>query len=137
LYEEGERFLLDEYKNQRKIEGWQVAQKLAAFYIDQGNMEKAETWVDLALAGNEENPFNHYLRGLLHHSGENWEEATASYEQAETLSDRFRDQEKAYMVDLVADALQRARNRQPMEEEGEVEEEEEMEQLDLPDVGVV
>ncbi|MBF0273583.1 MAG: hypothetical protein HQL98_16180 [Magnetococcales bacterium] len=63
--DEGERFLLDEYKNPRKIEGWQVAQKLAAFHIDQGNLEKAEDWVKIATKDKPDNPFNHYLRGLL------------------------------------------------------------------------
>ncbi|MBF0128052.1 MAG: SEC-C domain-containing protein [Magnetococcales bacterium] len=133
-YGEGERFLLEEYKNQRKITGWQVAQKLAAFYIDQDNLESAETWVEISLSGNQDNPFTHYLRGLLHHGSEAWEQAAASYEKAEALSSRFQEQEKAYMIDLVAGALERARNRLPLVgEEDEVDGE--MEQPELPDVG--
>ncbi|MBF0189955.1 MAG: SEC-C domain-containing protein [Magnetococcales bacterium] len=131
LQDEGERFLLDEYKNLRKIEGWQVAQKLAAFHIDQGNLEGAESWVDIAMEGKPDNPFNHYLRGLLRHGGEQWDEAAASYEQAQALSSGFREQEQAYMAELVAESLERARNRQPLMEESGEEEGEVMEQPPL------
>lgn len=134
LNAEGERFLLEEYKNHRKIEGWQVAQKLAAFYIDQGNLESGATWVDIALEGAPENPFNHYLKGLLNHGSEQWEEACASYERAEALSDRFRDQEKLYMTQLVAESLKRARERQPLAEEETEDEAGEMEQPSIPEV---
>ncbi len=124
LVEEGERFLQDEYKAQRGIAGWQVAQKLAAFYLDQGNTESAITWVETALAGNNENPFNHYLRGLLYHGDEQWEEAVASYEQAESLSGQFREEEKIFMSQLVAKSLEQARARQPLDDDDEEEEEE-------------
>ncbi|MEO5333750.1 MAG: SEC-C metal-binding domain-containing protein [Magnetococcus sp. YQC-5] len=134
LVEEGERFLLDEYKSRRNIEGWQVAQKLAAFYIDQSNTENAETWVEIALEGNPGNPFSHYLRGLLHHGNEHWDEATASYEQAEALSDSFREQEKVYMAQLVSDALERARARLPLIEEEDLDEN--LEQPEIPGVGI-
>lgn len=134
LVEEGERFLLDEYKTQRNIEGWQVAQKLAAFYIDQGNLESAQTWVDIALEGQPDNSFNHYLLGLLHHGSESWDEATAAYERAEELSDQFKDSEQVFMVQLITESLRRARERLPLAQEEE--EDEDMEQPSLPDVGI-
>ncbi|MBF0340121.1 MAG: SEC-C domain-containing protein [Magnetococcales bacterium] len=135
LQAEGERFLLEEYKNPRKIEAWQVAQKLAAFHIDQGNLENASEWVDAALAGNPDNPFNHYLRGLLQHGGEQWEEAEASYVRAQELSAGFREQEQAYMETLVAEALERARNREPLVSEDETQEAGSMEPSALSDEG--
>ncbi|MEO5355632.1 MAG: SEC-C domain-containing protein, partial [Magnetococcus sp. XQGC-1] len=61
---EGEQFLMNEYDKPRQVKQWQVAQKLAAFYIDQGDMENAATWVDTALGGDAKNPFNHYLKGM-------------------------------------------------------------------------
>ncbi|MEO5346339.1 MAG: SEC-C metal-binding domain-containing protein [Magnetococcus sp. YQC-9] len=122
LQDEGERFLLDEYRSLRKIEGWQVAQKLAAFYIDQGRLESAGEWVDLALAGNPDNPFNHYLRGLLRHGNGDFEGAVSAYERAQELSVGIKEMEQAYMVDLVDEALKRARTGEPlMEEEAESE----------------
>ncbi|MBF0614014.1 MAG: tetratricopeptide repeat protein [Magnetococcales bacterium] len=119
LAPEGERFLLEEFKNLRKVDAWQVAQKLAAFYIDQGNLESATSWVETALKEKPDNPFNHYLNGLLRHGSELWEQAIAAYEQAMALSAGFREQEQAYMVQLVNEALERARNRQPLVEEEE------------------
>ncbi len=120
---DSEQFLMDEYDAPRKVEPWQVAQKLAAYYIDQGDSENAETWVDTALEGNSENPFNHYLKGLLLHSLERWDEAAESYGTAQTLSENFREEERAYMAPLVAEALEQVKNRQPLdaeEPEGEV-----------------
>jgi tetratricopeptide (TPR) repeat protein len=114
---EGEEFLLDEFDNPRQVEKWQVAQKLAAFYVDQGDTENAEIWIDTALEGNESNPFNHYLKGLLLHSIENWESAEMSYTQAQKLSENFKEEEKAYMNSLVEDSLQQVKNRQPLNEE--------------------
>lgn len=114
---EGEAFLMDEYDNPRRVEAWQVAQKLAAFYIDQGDTENAEIWVDTALEGNPDNPFNHYLKGLMLHSVENWTAAEEAYQQAIVLSDHFREEEKATMVALVNDSYEQARNRQPLVEE--------------------
>lgn len=120
LADEGERFLLEEYKSQRKIEGWQVAQKLAAFHIDQGHLDGADEWVELALAGKPDNPFNHYLRGLLRHGSDDFEGAVSSYERAMELSAGFREQEQAYMLELVEEALKRAKAGEPlMEEESE------------------
>ncbi|MBF0212234.1 MAG: SEC-C domain-containing protein [Magnetococcales bacterium] len=133
LEAEGERFLLDEYKAARKIEGWQVAQKLAAFYIDQGNLEGAESWVSVAMEGKPDNPFNHYLKGLLHHGGEQWEEAAQCYEKAQSLSGELREQEQSYMAELVAESLERARNHQPLMVEEEEEDGDAMEQPTLND----
>ena len=116
---EGESFLMDEYDAPRNVEPWQVAQKLAAFYIDQGDTANAETWVDTALEGGPENPFNHYLRGMLHHESEQWEQAVAAYEQASAFSGQFRDEERDYMGKLVREGLDKARNRQPLEEDEE------------------
>ena len=116
---EGEQFLLDEYDHPRQVKPWQVAQKLAAFYIDQGELHLAETWVDTALEGDGENPFNHYLRGLLAHFAESWDLAVAAYEQALAHSDHFREEEKEYMSKLVDGALERARNHLPVDEEEE------------------
>lgn len=120
---EGEQFLMDEYDNPRQVEAWQVAQKLAAFYIDQGELPHAETWVETALEGDGENPFNHYLKGLLAHFAESWELAVAAYEQALAYSDRFREEEKIYMSLLVNVALERAKNHLPVDEEDDDEEE--------------
>lgn len=119
--EEGEQFLMDEFDNPRQVHAWQVAQKLAAFYLDQDDLIQAETWVDAALEGDAENPFNYYLKGLLAHSNSLWETAISAYEQARTFSDRFREEEKGYMSQLVSEALERANNHQPMEEEDEEE----------------
>ena len=123
---DGERFLLNEYDNPRGVASWQVAQKLAAFYLDLGDFPNAEVWLDSAMEGDEENPFNHYLKGLLAHYDGMWEAAMASYERARQFSDRFRDEEKIYMGSLIDDALTRAENHQPIEneyEEGEESEE--------------
>jgi tetratricopeptide (TPR) repeat protein len=114
---ESEQFLMDEYDAPRKVEAWQVAQKLAAYYVDQGDTENAETWVNSALEGNSENPFNHYLKGLLLHSLENWEEAEAAYTKAKTLSENFKEEEKAYMAPLVEESLEQVKNRQPLNDE--------------------
>ena len=119
---EGEQFLMDEYDNPRQVEAWQVAQKLAAFYLDQSDFANAEIWVSTALDGDAENPFNYYLKGLLAHFDEAWEDAIAAYEQASQFSDRFREEEKDFMSTLIDDALNRAENQQPVdddEEEGE------------------
>lgn len=122
---EGERFLLDEYHAPRVVSAWQVAQKLAAFYLDQGDLNNAESWIEVALEGEHENPFNHYLKGLLSHINEAWESAVASYEQAHRFSQQLRDEERGYMEQLVQDALQRAKHHRPVEEEEEEEEERE------------
>lgn len=114
---DGENFLLNEFDHPRKVEQWQVAQKLAAFYIDLGDTENADTWVNTALEGNSENPFNHYLKGMLLHGMESWDEAVASYEKAEQLIAGFREEEKKYMDQLLDESLIRARNHQPLEEE--------------------
>ncbi len=114
---EGEQFLLDEYDHPRKVTQWQVAQKLAAFYIDLGDTENADTWVNVAMEGNPGNPFNHYLKGMLQHHVESWDAAVASYTQAEQLMADFRDEEKMYMNQLVSESLERARNHQPLEDE--------------------
>ena len=114
---EGERFLKYEHDNPRQVQAWQVAQKLAAFYIDQGDFENALFWVDAALAGDPENPFNHYLKGMLAHFDGIWEVAIASYEEARNFSGRFREEEKAYMGRLVDEALKRAENHQPVEDD--------------------
>ncbi len=126
---DGEQFLLGEFDKPRGVQPWQVAQKLAAFYIDQGDLANAETWVENALQGDGENPFNHYLKGMLAHFDSLWEEAVDSYRQALKFSDRFREVEQAYMQQLVEDALERAENQQPLdEEEGEEDEEEDEEE---------
>lgn len=116
---EGEQFLMNEYDAPRQVHAWQVAQKLAAFYIDQGDLESAETWVDTALEGDEKNPFNHYLKGMLAHFDELWDAAILSYQQAIHFSDRFREEEQAYMKHLVSEALERAENHQSLEEDEE------------------
>ena len=121
LDEEGEQFLMDEYDAPRAVKAWQVAQKLAAFYIDRGDLENAATWVDTALEGNGDNSFNHYLKGMLAHFDELWEVAIDSYQQALACSDRIRAEEQAYMQHLVQEALERAQNQQPLEEEEEEE----------------
>ncbi len=118
---EGEQFLMDEYDHPRGVHAWQVAQKLAAFYIDQGDLENAETWVETALEGDKKNPFNHYLKGMLAHFDEMWDAAVASYQQAIHFSDRFRAEEQAYMKHLVNEAMTRAENRQSLDEEEEEE----------------
>ncbi|MEO5341696.1 MAG: SEC-C metal-binding domain-containing protein [Magnetococcus sp. MYC-9] len=118
---EGEQFLMDEYDAPRHVKAWQVAQKLAAFYIDQGDLENASTWVDTALEGDADNPFNHYLKGMLAHFDELWDAAVASYQQALHFSDNFREEEQAYMQHLVHEALQRARNHLSLEDEEEAE----------------
>jgi tetratricopeptide (TPR) repeat protein len=119
---ESEQFLMDEYDAPRKVQAWQVAQKLAAYYVDQGDTENAETWVDTALEGNNENPFNHYLKGLLLHSLSNWESAEASYTTALKMSENFRDEERAYMTPLVEEALRLVKNEEPLDVEEEEEE---------------
>lgn len=121
--EMGEKFLLNEYDSPLKVEAWQVAQKLAAFYVDQGDTENAKIWVDTALEGDGENPFNHYLKGMLFHFDEEWEGAETYYQNAMTFSNRFREEEREYMGKLVEDALIRAQNHQSLEED-ELEEDE-------------
>ncbi|MBF0284128.1 MAG: SEC-C domain-containing protein [Magnetococcales bacterium] len=116
---EAEEFLLDEYDDRHAIEPWQAAQKLAAFYIDQGDPDNGETWVDTAIEGAPDNPFNHYLKGLLHHTLDQYEQATASYEKAQSLSHHFREQEQQYMEQLLADALDRARNQRSLDDDEE------------------
>ncbi|HIJ83888.1 MAG TPA: hypothetical protein HPQ00_06745, partial [Magnetococcales bacterium] len=106
----------DEYDQPRKVTRWQVAQKLAAFYIDLGDTENANIWVDTAMEGNPENPFNHYLKGMLLHYVESWDEAAAAYERAEQLMTGFREEEKRYMNELVTDSLARAKNHQPLDD---------------------
>ena len=114
---DSEQFLMDEYDAPRKVDAWQVAQKLAAYYIDQGDTENAETWVETALEGNNDNPFNHYLKGLLLHSIENWDSAEIAYTKAQELSANFRDEERSYMAPLVAEALEQIKNKQPLDAE--------------------
>ncbi|MBF0357822.1 MAG: SEC-C domain-containing protein [Magnetococcales bacterium] len=114
---DSEQFLMDEYDAPRKVAAWQVAQKLAAYYVDIGDSENAETWVDTALEGNSENPFNHYLKGLLLHSLENWEEAEAAYAKAKELSANFREEERAYMTPLVEEAIDLVKNRKSLDDE--------------------
>ncbi|MEO5376992.1 MAG: SEC-C metal-binding domain-containing protein [Magnetococcus sp. DMHC-6] len=116
---EAERFLLDEFDQLRRVEGWQVAQKLAAFYLDQGDLDAAETWIEEALQGAAENPFNHYLNGLLNHSLDKWESAIQAYEKAREYSNKFREEEKAYMIRLVDESLERARDQRPLDDEEE------------------
>ncbi|MBF0175676.1 MAG: SEC-C domain-containing protein [Magnetococcales bacterium] len=113
---EAEEFLLDEYDQCRGVSAWQVAQKLAAFYLDQGDPDNADTWVETSLEGEPNNPFTHYLKGLLRHGLDQWDQAIASYERALELSHQFRPQEKAYMTQMVNDSLSRARNHLPVEE---------------------
>lgn len=114
---EGEQFLMDEYDAPRKVAAWQVAQKLAAYYVDQDDPDNAETWVDTALEGNAENPFNHYLKGLLLHSLENWQGAEESYTSAMELSANFKDEEREYMTALVGDSLTLVKDRKPLNTE--------------------
>ncbi len=116
---EGESFLMDEYDAPRRVTPAQVAQKLAAFYIDQEDPANAETWVETALEGEPENPFNHYLKGMLFHYTHDWVNAVAAYEKALEFSDRFRDEEKSYMSELVREGLEKARNQRPLDEEEE------------------
>ncbi|MEO5371075.1 MAG: SEC-C metal-binding domain-containing protein [Magnetococcus sp. DMHC-1] len=113
---QAEEFLLDEHDHCRGVTAWQVAQKLAAFYMDQGDPDNAETWVESSLEGEPDNPFSHYLKGLLQHGLDHWDEAVVSYERALELSHQFRPQEKAYMTHMVNESLARARNHQPVEE---------------------
>ncbi|MBF0310523.1 MAG: SEC-C domain-containing protein [Magnetococcales bacterium] len=120
-HQEAEDFLLDEYDHPKGVTRGQVAQKLAAFYLDQGDPDNADTWVESALEEEPTNPFNHYLKGLLNHSLDHFEEAVASYEQAKSLSDRFREQERVYMQKLVEESLQAARNRERLDEDKSVE----------------
>lgn len=114
---DGEKFLLDEFDQPRKVAPWQVAQKLAAFYIDLGDTENADTWVNAAMEGNADNPFNHYLKGMLLHYVESWDEAVSSYKRAEQLMAGFRDEEKMYMMDLVTESMARARDHKPLDDE--------------------
>ncbi|MBF0370894.1 MAG: SEC-C domain-containing protein [Magnetococcales bacterium] len=116
---EAEQFLMDEYDAARKVKAWQVAQKLAAYYLDQGDPDNAQTWVEVALETAPNNPFNHYLKGLLLHYMEQWEGAEECYQKALTLSDQFRDEERAYMTQLVSEGLQQVKNRQPVGDEAE------------------
>nr|CRH04679.1 conserved protein of unknown function[Include SEC-C motif domain] [Candidatus Magnetococcus massalia] len=113
---EAEDFLLDEYDNPRAVEAHQVAQKLAAFYLDQGDPDNAETWVNVTLEQDGENPFNYYLQGLMHHSMESWEKAIAGYEKALNYADNYREQEREAMVEMLQEALERAKAQQPVEE---------------------
>lgn len=115
--EVAEAFLLDEYDTPTNIEQWQVAQKLAAFYLDQGDTDSAETWVTTALEGDPENPFNLYLHGLLLHTVEQWDEAEAAYRRAIETSDRFRSEEKVYMIQLIQESLDRVLQRLPVDVE--------------------
>lgn len=123
-FKEAESFLMDEFDAKRGVEGWQVAQKLAALYLDQGDPDNAEIWVNNALEGDPDNPFNHYLKGLLFHTLENWDEAVAAYERSNELSSMFREQERGYMVALLEDALKKARQHLPPDDGEEGEEEE-------------
>ncbi|MEO5364894.1 MAG: SEC-C metal-binding domain-containing protein [Magnetococcus sp. WYHC-3] len=105
---DAEQFLLDEFDQRRGVEPWQVAQKLAAFYIDQGDPDNGETWVAEALQGDEDNPFNHYLDGLVKHATRNYDGAIQAYERARSLSGRFREHERLYMDELIGEALELA-----------------------------
>ncbi|MBF0187147.1 MAG: SEC-C domain-containing protein [Magnetococcales bacterium] len=116
---EAESFLMDEYDNPNKVKQWQVAQKLAAFYIDQGDPDSAETWIETSLEGDEENPFTHYLKGLMYHTLSQYEPAVEAYEQAIRYGDRFRKQEQEYMVRLVEEALLLAKEQKPLDGEDE------------------
>ncbi len=113
---EAEEFLLDEYDHRRGVLPWQVAQKLAAFYLDQGDTDNADTWIETSLKDEPNNPFSHYLRGLLRHELESWDPAIAAYEKALELSDQFRPQERAYMTHMVNASLARARDHLPIGE---------------------
>lgn len=133
---EAEEYLLDEFDAKRGVQPWQVAQKLTAFYIDQGDPDNAEIWIETALEGDPDNPFNHYLNGLLHHTVSQWEAAVTSYERAKELSDNFREQEKIYMVQLVDEALERALKQQPIDDEEELPEAVEDATLDGDDANI-
>ncbi|MBF0124862.1 MAG: SEC-C domain-containing protein [Magnetococcales bacterium] len=113
---EAEQFLLDEYDQPRAVTKWQVAQKLATFYLDQGDPDQAEDWITVALEGDPNHPFTLYLRGLLHHTLNQWDEAVAAYQQAMDQSERFRDPDKQYMIELISASLERAKQQLPAEE---------------------
>ena len=121
---EGESFLMDEYDAPRQVTTAQVAQKLAAFYVDQEDTINAETWVETALEEDPGHPFNHLLKGMLSHYSEDWDTAISAYKTALSHSNRFREEEKHYMSELVREGLEQAQNKQPLdnEEDEEIEE---------------
>ncbi|WP_198947934.1 SEC-C metal-binding domain-containing protein [Magnetofaba australis] len=114
---EAEEFLLDEYDAHRGVEKHQVAQKLAAFYLDLGDPDNAETWIDSAIGGEADNPFNYYLKGLMQHQTERYDEACAAYATALDMAKTAGHEEDSAMLELISDALERAKNRQPPDEE--------------------
>lgn len=132
-FKAAESFLMDEFDHPKGVEPWQVAQKLAAFYIDQGDPDNAETWVETAMQGDPDNPFNHYLDGLIKHTMEQWDLAVDAYQKSRELSDRFREQEKAYMLELVNESLRLAQNHLPVD--GPEEEEESSQDAAEPATG--
>ncbi|MBF0589518.1 MAG: hypothetical protein HQL53_10335 [Magnetococcales bacterium] len=117
--EEAESFLMDEYDEARGVSTWQVAQKLAAFFLDQGDPDQAEIWVDVSLKGDVTNPFTYYLKGLLMHSMDRWDEAIESYEESLSQSDRYPEQERKYMAEMVESAMKAARNHESVDAEEE------------------
>ena len=117
--EEGEAFLMDEFEAPRNVQPSQVAQKLAAFYIDLGDPDSADTWVDTALEGEPKNPFNHYLKGMLLHMAKEWDVAIEAYKRALEFSSQFRDEEQVYMTRLVAEAVEFAQKREQVQEQGD------------------
>lgn len=116
---DSENFLLDEFDAKRSVEGWQVAQKLAAFYLDQGDPDNAETWVDASMEG-PENPFNHYLKGLMKHYLEDWDAAIASYETTKSLTGPVQEaEESGYLIQLADDGIDKAKKRLRPDDDGE------------------
>ncbi|MGN7611528.1 SEC-C metal-binding domain-containing protein [Magnetococcales bacterium HHB-1] len=113
---EAENFLLDEYDAQNGVTRGQISQKLAAYYLDQGDIDNGEIWVTTTLEEEPKNPFNHYLKGLLYHIIENWDEAVAAYEKAQSFSDRFQSQERMQMVALIEEGLHQARHQESIAE---------------------
>ncbi|MBF0159609.1 MAG: SEC-C domain-containing protein [Magnetococcales bacterium] len=116
---EAENLLLDEYDHPRATTQWQIAQKLAAFYLDQGDPDEADSWIEASLEGSPNNPFTLYLKGLLQHTLSHWDEAVTSYEQALAEVEQFQEPEQQYMTQLIDESLQRARQQLPVEQEDE------------------
>ncbi|WP_041640811.1 SEC-C metal-binding domain-containing protein [Magnetococcus marinus] len=109
---QAESFLLDEYDHPKGVERHQVAQKLAAFYLDQGDPSNAEIWADTALEQDAHNPFNHYLKGLTHHATGNWERAIIAYETAIEHTQHLAEQEQQALQAMINDALDKAKRQE-------------------------
>ncbi|MEG3639129.1 SEC-C metal-binding domain-containing protein [Magnetococcus sp. PR-3] len=109
---EAEEFLMDEYDAPRGTEKHQVAQKLGAFYLDQGDPGNAETWIETALEQDGQNPFNHYLKGLTQHATGNWEPAIASYQTAMTFTEAMQGQEQGALQTMVQEAMEKAQRQE-------------------------